>query len=92
MYTLIGMNIYQKNPLKHALLFGGLVFGLQWIIFNLFALLFIVIPVWDLIFRSVLDTFAIIIGVYFFHCFNVVLKSRSLVTNVTDIDIVDIVD
>ena len=69
MYTLIGMNIYQKDPLKHAFLFGGLVFGLQWIIFNLFALLFIVVPVWDLIFRSVFDTFAIILGVYFFSMF-----------------------
>ena len=69
MYTLIGMNIYQKNPLKHALLFGGLVFGLQWIIFNLFALLFIVVPVRDLLFRSVFDTFAIILGVYFFSMF-----------------------
>ncbi|MFC1867683.1 hypothetical protein ACFL0H_06070 [Thermodesulfobacteriota bacterium] len=66
MYSLIGMNIYQKNPLKNALLFGGLVFGLQWIIFNLFALLFIVVPVFDLISRSVFDTFAIILGVYFF--------------------------
>ncbi len=68
-YTVIGMNNYQKNPLKHALLFGGLVFGLQWIIFNLFALLFIVVPVWDLIFRSVFDTFAVILGVYFFSMF-----------------------
>ena len=69
MYTLIGMNIYQRNPLKHALLFGGLVFGLQWIIFNLFALLFIVVPVLDLILRSVFDTLAIILGVYFFSMF-----------------------
>ena len=66
MYVVMDMNIYKKIPFKHALLFGGLVFGLQWILFNLFALLFVVVPVSDLLFRSVFDTIAIILGVYFF--------------------------
>ena len=69
MYRLIGINISRINPLKHSIIFGGLIFGLQWIIFNLFALLFIVVPVLDLIYRSVFDTFAIILGVYFYSIF-----------------------
>ncbi|MCK5312635.1 MAG: hypothetical protein KAJ62_11025 [Desulfobacteraceae bacterium] len=67
MYAVMDMNIYQKIPFKHALLFGGLIFGLQWIIFNLFALLFVVVPVSDLLFRSVFDILAIILGVYFYR-------------------------
>lgn len=69
MYRLIGMNISRTNPLKHSIVFGGLIFGLQWIIFNLFALLFIAVPVLDLIYRSVFDTFAIILGVYSYSIF-----------------------
>jgi hypothetical protein len=64
MYGLVGRNVWQEHPFKHALLFGGLVFGFNWLIFNLFALLFIDYPVSDLVYRSVFDAFAIVIGVY----------------------------
>ena len=69
MYSQMDINIFEKSPLKHALLFGGVVFGLQWIIFNLFALLFIVVPVSDLLFRSGFDVIAITLGVYIFQFF-----------------------
>jgi hypothetical protein len=66
MYTFLNINIYKEIPIKNAFLFGGFIFGLQWIIFNLFALLFIIVPVSDLLIRSCLDITAIILGVYFF--------------------------
>ncbi|MCK5101141.1 MAG: hypothetical protein KAR45_23730 [Desulfobacteraceae bacterium] len=66
MYTLMDLNIYPGNQLKQALFFGGVIFGVQWVIFNLFALLFIVVPVSDLLLRSGFDVIAIILGVYFF--------------------------
>ncbi|MCX5812780.1 MAG: hypothetical protein NT178_09590 [Proteobacteria bacterium] len=64
MYGLVGRHIGQGSPLKQALLFGGIIFGLNWFIFNLFALLFIDYPVSDLLYRCVFDAIAIVIGVY----------------------------
>lgn len=64
MYRLVGRYLWPSHSLQHAAIFGGLVFGLNWLIFNLFTLLFIVVPLWDLLCRSVFDSFAIIIGVY----------------------------
>jgi len=64
MYRLVGGGMQYAHPLKHAVVFGGLVFGVVWILFNLFALLFIVVPVLDLLYRSVFDALAVIIGVY----------------------------
>jgi hypothetical protein len=64
MYLLIGRGIWYENPLKQAMVFGGLVFGINWLIFNLFALLFIRVSVSDLLYRSMFDSLAIIIGVY----------------------------
>lgn len=64
MYILVGRNIWCKSPFKQALVFGALIFGINWIIFNLFALLFIKVSVLDLVYRSLFDSIAIIIGVY----------------------------
>ena len=64
MYLLIGRGIGYENRLRQAMVFGGLVFGINWLIFNLFALLFIRVSVLDLLYRSVFDSLAIIIGVY----------------------------
>lgn len=66
MYSLVGRDMWHRQPLKHAVVFGGLVFGLNWILFNLFALLFVVVPVSDLLYRSVVDAFAVMMGVYLF--------------------------
>ena len=52
-----------------SIVFGGLVFGINWVIFNLFALLFIRVPVLDLLYRSIFDSIAIIIGVYILSFF-----------------------
>ena len=64
MYILVGRNLWHENPLKQATVFGGLVFGINWIIYNLFTLLFIKVSAADLLSRSILDVLAIILGVY----------------------------
>lgn len=64
MYRLVGSNIWPTHPLKHAAIFGGLVFGVNWLVFNLFFLLFIVIPVRDLLYRSVSDAFIVSLVVF----------------------------
>ena len=64
MYLLVGRGVRHENPVKQAMVFGGLVFGINWIIYNLFTLLFIKVPVLDLLSRSILDALAIIAGVY----------------------------
>ncbi len=64
MVRLVGRYLRPLYSLKQAVLFGGLVFGFNWLIFNLFALLFIVVPLWDLLSRSVIDAIGVTAGVY----------------------------
>ncbi len=64
LYILVGANLYPASPFKQALVFGGLIFGLNWLIFNLFVLLFIQIPLVDLLYRSGFDALAIVLGAY----------------------------
>jgi hypothetical protein len=77
MYRLVGRNLCQEKLLKRSLLFGGLIFGLNWLIFNLFALLFIDYPVSDLVYRSVFDALAVAIGVYISLLFQKFHKRRQ---------------
>lgn len=64
MYILIGRHGGIQSNIGKAFLFGALVFGLNWIAFNLFVLLFIKVPLSDLLYRSALDAVAVIVGVY----------------------------
>jgi hypothetical protein len=70
MYRLVSGGMLRTHPLKHAAVFGGLVFGVTWILFNLFALLFIVTPVLDLVYRSFVDALAVILGAYISSMFH----------------------
>lgn len=63
-YLLVGIHISKEDTLKQALAFGAFVFGMNWLIFNLFVLLFIKIPVADLLYRSIADAIAVTVGVY----------------------------
>jgi hypothetical protein len=47
-------------------------------LFNLFALLFIVVPVLDLVYRSVFDALAVILGAYISSTFHRRYASGSL--------------
>lgn len=64
MYVLIGRGIAYGSPFRQAVVFGGLVFGVNWLIFNLFALLFIETSLPDLVYRSIFDALAIALGIY----------------------------
>ena len=64
MYLAIGRTVWRENPLKNALGFGGIIFGINWVIFALFALLFIQVPVIDLLCRSVVDTIAVMVAIH----------------------------
>lgn len=64
MVGLVGRHLRPSYFLQQAVLFGGLVFGFNWLVFNLFALLFIVVPLWDLLSRSVIDAMGVTAGVY----------------------------
>ncbi len=70
MYRLVSGRTFRTHPLKHAAVFGGLVFGVTWILFNLFALLFIATPVLDLVYRSFFDSLAVILGAYISSMFH----------------------
>jgi hypothetical protein len=74
MYHLLEMETLRSQPLKQALVFGGLVVGINWIISNLFFLLLLDYSILDVLYRSGVDTLAIIAGAYlsslmytFFH-------------------------
>ncbi len=45
------------------MIFGGLIFGINWLIYNLFTLLFIRVSALDLLYRCIFDALAISIGV-----------------------------
>lgn len=64
MYMAIGRNICPGSPLKQSLTFGGLIFGVNWFIYNLFTLLFIKASILDLLYRCIFDSLAIVLGVY----------------------------
>ena len=74
MYMSVGRHIYQESPFSQSLAFGGLIYGFNWLIFNLFVLLFIKASIADLFYRALLDTLAIVIGVY---CFAKISKIRK---------------
>lgn len=64
MYVLVGRGISPARPARQALFFGGLVFGINWLLFNLFVLLFIQVPLLDLLYRGAFDSAAIVAGGY----------------------------
>ncbi|HOP46924.1 MAG TPA: hypothetical protein PK874_04615 [Desulfobacteraceae bacterium] len=64
MYMLVGRNICPRNPFNQALVFGGLIFGINWLIYNLFTLIFLGVSVLDLLYRCIFDSLAVVMGVY----------------------------
>jgi hypothetical protein len=77
MYVLAGRYTGDRSPLARAAVFGGLLFGVNWLVFNLFALLFIKISVMDLVLRSVFDALAVAVGVYVLHLLSVKRAARA---------------
>ncbi len=64
MYAALGSGSRGQTPTTRALWFGGVVIGINWLIFYLFMLVFFEWPVLDLIIRPGLDVLFVILGVY----------------------------
>lgn len=64
MYAILRPNASTQSPLAQALWFGVLVLGTDWVLFNLFVLVFIDLPILDIVFRALLDLPFIIAGVF----------------------------
>jgi len=52
------------SPIAQALWFGGLVLGANWVLFNLFVLVFIDLPILDVALRALLDLPFMVAGIF----------------------------
>jgi hypothetical protein len=59
--------IKEKSLMQRSLYFGGFIVGIDWLLFNLFVLLFVDITILDLIILSVLNIVSIIVGMFAFE-------------------------
>ena len=64
MYRLLRQESAKYSPLKRALLFGGIVFGIDWLFYNLFLLLFLKLPLVEILLVPAFDILSVIIGIY----------------------------
>lgn len=67
MYVVLGPGSRGDTSTTRALWFGGLVFGIDWVIFILFAPIFYDLPMLDTVFRSVLDVSFVVLGAFVFE-------------------------
>ena len=68
MYGLLRQGIIKENsPIKRSLFFGGVIIGIDWILFNLFVLLFVAMPILDPIILAVFNSASIIAGMFVFE-------------------------
>ncbi|EKD56628.1 MAG: hypothetical protein ACD_58C00131G0003 [uncultured bacterium] len=63
-YILLKQSLDKFSPLKKALIFGGIIIGVNWILFNLFALLLVKVSVLELLKLALSDILLVIIGVW----------------------------
>ena len=59
--------IEEKCPVKRSFFFGGVIIGIDWVLFNLFVLLFVDMPILDPIILAVLNIVSIIVGMFVFE-------------------------
>lgn len=77
MYQLLRQEPTGWSPAKRAIWFGGIVFGIDWLFYSLFLLLFFqwsLIEVWLI---SAFDIISLIIGVFFVEKANKALRSKA---------------
>jgi hypothetical protein len=77
MYWLLRQELAKYSPAKRALWFGGIVFGIDWLFYNLFLLLFIKLPLIDILLVPTFDILSVIIGVFVFEKFNKALRPKA---------------
>lgn len=56
--------IRDPSPVKRALFFGGVIIGINWILFNMFVLLFVAAPVSDPLVLAILNIVSIVVGMF----------------------------
>lgn len=67
-YWLLRQGIMKKTSLiMRPFYFGGFIVGIDWVLFNLFVLLFVDMPILDPIILSVLNIVSIIVGMFVFE-------------------------
>jgi len=66
-YAALGPGSRGQSPTGRALWFGGVVLGIDWLIFHLFLLIFFKIPALALVIRPGLDVLFVILGVFVFE-------------------------
>jgi len=63
-YGILGNASLGHSPMKRGLFFIGVVFGIDWLLFNLFLPIFLDIPIWNMVSRALLDLAFIGLGVF----------------------------
>lgn len=69
MYQLLKQGVKGNSPLKRALMFGGIVYGTDWLLYHLFMILFFDISLADLVLRAGTDAIFVAVGVFIFERF-----------------------
>ena len=82
MYYFLRHGIQQYSIIKKALFFSFIVFGIDWILFNLFAPLLFDISFGDIIWRFAIDILSVCSGIIFFEKRNKSKSSDGSKTNV----------
>lgn len=78
MYYFLGYRISDKNYIKKALFFCFIIFGTDWVLFNLFAPLLFNISILDILFRPFFDIIFVFLGVIVYkYVFSKNLLSRE---------------
>lgn len=68
-YSLLKQSLNNYSPAKKAILFGGIILGIDWVLFNLFALLLVDESPIELLLMAGSDILLVIAGVLFFETF-----------------------
>ena len=69
MYPLLKQGVKGNSPLKRALMFGGIIYGTDWLLYHLFMILFFDISLADLVLRAGTDALFVAAGVFIFERF-----------------------
>lgn len=74
MYYFLSHKITEQSYIKKALVFSFIVFGTDWLLFNLFAPLLFNISFFDIIWRPIVDIFFIFFGIMFYE---IIIRKKS---------------
>ena len=76
MYWLLRQELAKYSPAKRALWFGGIVFGIDWLFYSLFLLLFLKLPLIEILLVPAFDILSVIIGIFIFEKVHEALRPK----------------